>query len=605
MANSVTVSEVRTTSDNQLRSITNQMEAYLLEIKQFVQSELLIPELETATFWVDPTHGFEVRQVAAATRPASVDLTQDAVAAPVAPALATVNIPDFGNIPELNLAAPTINLPTAPNSSLPGAPGAAPEFNTPAIPTAPTVTLPTAPTLQNVALPVMPGYSIPTFTPTPVLDDLLTPTTSFSYVEVDYQSAMLDELKLKLINDLLNGGYGIDVNDELALWERARERELLNAETAMQEAMRQAAARGFSTPPGAYQAQMDAARNEALMKNSSLSRDIALKRSDLYVQNRQFTMTQAREVEQMLITAFGYARERALNVAKYTAEFGIQIFNALVSRFNARQEAARTAAQIYDTQLKAALAGLEAYKVEVEGARLTVEIQKMYVDVYSTQLEGVTAFVNVYKTQMEAARIAAEVEKLKLDAFRSRVEAYTAQVGAKNAEFDMFKAQIGGEMAKVDIYKAQVDAYGSQVQAHNTKAQSQKIIADTQLGVNQLVLEEYKARLGAYAQELERAQAEVKLKLQQYQGDLQRYSTSVQAEASAASAINEAQKANSQLALQRANMANTGTIQQASLLERHAQSTAAAAQGGLNGYVAAMNAEGARMSGIVAEIQSA
>ncbi len=72
MANSVTVSEVRTTSDNQLRSITNQMEAYLLEIKQFVQSELLIPELETATFWVDPTHGFEVRQVAAATRPGFV-----------------------------------------------------------------------------------------------------------------------------------------------------------------------------------------------------------------------------------------------------------------------------------------------------------------------------------------------------------------------------------------------------------------------------------------------------------------------------------------------------------------------------------------------------
>ena len=66
--------------------------------------------------------------------------------------------------------------------------------------------MPTAPTLQNVALPVMRGYSIPTFTPTPVLDDLLTPTTSFSHVEVDYHSAMLDVLKLKLIYVLLNGG---------------------------------------------------------------------------------------------------------------------------------------------------------------------------------------------------------------------------------------------------------------------------------------------------------------------------------------------------------------------------------------------------------------
>lgn len=605
MANSVSVASIKSSGDSSLSETRQQLSTYLSEISEFVTSELILPELDTSNLWVDPANSDSVRRVAGEAQPEKVSLTQDFVPVPAAPAFSRVDIPDFGNIPELNLAAPVINLPTAPNPALPGAPGAAPDFNTPAIPDAPPIILPDAPTFQNIALPVAPNYSIPTFTPTPVLDDMLSPTSTFDYVEQEYQSAMLDALKAKIINDLLNGGYGIETSDELALWERARERELLNAETAMQEAMRQAAARGFSMPPGAYQAQMEAARNEALMKNSSLSRDIAIKRGDLYVQNRQFAMQQAKEVEQMLITAFGYARERALNVAKYTAEFGIQIFNALVSRFNARQEAARTAAQIYETQLKAALAGLEAYKIEVEGARLTVEIQKMYVDVYRTQLEGVMAFINVYKTQMEAARIAAEVEKLKLDAYRSRVEAYTAQVGAKNAEFDMFKAQISGEMAKVDIYKAQVDAYGSQVQAHGTKAQSQKIVADTQLSINQLVLEEYKARLNAYGQELERAQAEVKLQLQRYQGDLQRYSTLVQAEVSATNTMTEAQKANAQLALQKASVANTGVIQQASLLERHSQSTAAAAQAGVDGYTGMFQAETTRMSGIVAEIQSA
>ncbi|TFG62640.1 MAG: hypothetical protein E4H28_07410, partial [Gemmatimonadales bacterium] len=147
-------------------------------------------------------------------------------------------------------ASPLLAFPPAPSSALP-TPPAQTTVNDVAIPTAPNVTLPTPPGEQPVPIiPPPPSIEIPFFDGVAPDDDLLVPSNTFSFFEQAYVSALLDETKRKLLSDLEDGGYGIDTNDEEALWERARSREFLGAQQATDEMIRFQAARGFPLPTG-------------------------------------------------------------------------------------------------------------------------------------------------------------------------------------------------------------------------------------------------------------------------------------------------------------------------------------------------------------------
>jgi len=335
-----------------------------------------------------------------------------------------------------------------------------------------------------------------------------------------------------------------------------------------------------------------------------VNRDIALKRADLYVENRKFTIQQVQQIEQMLITYYGYRMERALNVAKYIADYGIQIFNTYVQRFNARNQAAQVAASVYDTQLKAALAGLEAFKVEVEGAKLSVEAQKLYADVYRSQLEGVQAYVNIYRTQMEAANIQAQVEKLKIDAFRTTVDAYTAQVGARTAEFQMYEAQIKGEMAKVDVFKANVDAYGAQVSAYATESQALKTQLDAKISMQGLEIEKYKAELQGYGEALSKANITIQAQLGKYQADLRKFEVIVDAIEKAQGMGVQAQGMNAQVAVQAAQVSSSHITNTAQTLIAHDRLAADTAKGMFDTYSSQIKAASEQLSAVAVELQN-
>lgn len=440
--------------------------------------------------------------------------------APLSPTMASITAPVFDSAPVFQMAAPVITLPSAPSSALPASPGNSPGFSSPALPDAPTITLPDVPTFGNILIPDAPSVSLPTFKSSLVIEDIIAPSNVFSFVEQQYEDPLLDALKLKLLDDMENGTYGIEPAVEQALWERAREREALAGEAAIQDAMRQQAARGFMLPPGAAFAQIEGAQQAALEKISSVSREIALKRADMYVEGRKFTIEQVRQVEQMLITYFGYMMERALNSAKAIVELGIASYNAQLERlrFNVEREKAR--AQVYETILRAAMANLEAWKVQIEGARLTADVQRLHADVYRTQLQGVEALIGIYRSEVDASRVKAEIENLKLQAFKTSVEAYAAQVGAKTSEFGMYEAQIRGEMSKVNIYQAQVGAYNAQVQGFATKVQAARVQLDAQLEPSKLLLEKYRADVSRYSASLQGAQTNVQAALGIYEGQL-------------------------------------------------------------------------------------
>jgi hypothetical protein len=430
--------------------------------------------------------------------------------APTRPVIALPTTPVFRDL--------SLSVPVRPSTSLPAAPAyATVTMNAPVRPTA---TLPTEPSFANIALPDITDIVIPAYALAAPVDDLTGPSNLFSFSEVEYSSALLDAGKAKLLRDLSVGGYGIETADEAALWARAQERELRSANALMLESARQMAARGFALPPGAMLAQLASAQQDAAEKISTVSRDIALKRADMYVENRKFTFTQVRELEQLSMNAHLSLMERALNASKAVAEFGLTLFNARVAKFNALMEGFRAKVTAYDTQVRAALGQVEAQRLKLQLVNARVDIQKNQVQLYGARVDAVKGAFDVYRTDATVQQTQAQ---LALDIERNKTQVYTAQLDGVKAAVDVYRTdatvQQGLNDAAIAIQKNQVQIWGAQWDAAKTLVDMYRSDVAAMQGladVERTKLEGYRLDVQAYAETL-RAES---LRLQSYESQV-------------------------------------------------------------------------------------
>lgn len=434
----------------------------------------------------------------------------------------------LGTHPTFMLADPVLDLPVPPIVSLPSPPAAPADAQMPAIPDAPQIALPDVPTLQSIAIPDAPTVVLPTFTAEIEDAEFTAPTGELSFYEQRYQSALLDAAVAELLDNLQNGGYGINPADEEPLWERERERELRAAEQQVRALRDQAAARGFMMPPGTLELRQDSVVDEAHQRINTASRDVALKRADLYVQNRQFTIEQVQRYEQMLIGYYGSMMERALNAQRATVDAAIAAFNARVAKQNLTLETFRAKADMFRTQLQAALSHLEAYKIRVEGAKLASDLQRANVELYNAQLGAVRTAVDVFRAQMEAAKVHADIEETKVNIFRGRVQAYVAEVQAQTARYDMYKAQISGEVAKLDIHRSRLASYTAQLEAYKSRMSVEEARANLQIRAAELRVTHYRAKLEGFSTVQRVKQEEFRSLIDQYRAEIQAFTADVQ-----------------------------------------------------------------------------
>jgi hypothetical protein len=258
-------------------------------------------------------------------------------------------------------------------------------------------------------------------------------------IGIDWNEAALDytlinAVQAKLINDLANGGYGIEPTDEQALWNRMRERELQNGEYLIQDAARQAAARGFTMPAGAMFQQMHIARQDAAEKNSSASRDIAMKRADLYVANRQFTITKAIETENAIVAYVSAFVGRKLEVAKANLDAyrnSIALYEsavqAFVAKVGAKETEIKTKVMAADLKVRKYIADTGAYE-----AKLRDQIQRAEFAV--SKYNATTANNNSFNTG------AAQQQTVKVETAKARIQ--ERQLAIQNTT-EMNKVKLG------------------------------------------------------------------------------------------------------------------------------------------------------------------
>lgn len=417
------------------------------------------------------------------------------LALPSEPPLATPTL----SLPDLNAVPPSVSLPSRPDATLPAAPSDAPSLQDVQPPEAPALTLPNTPTFEEFAIPPTPSFSLPTFAAVAPQNLLAPPTNTFAYVDTGYTSVLRDPLVGKLLSDLQNGGYGIDTTDEQALWDRARARALQQSQAEIDTAEQSALNSGFVLPQGIFLARQDKAREKLQQALSEINRDIALKRADLYVENRKFTIQEVRQYEQVAIALYNAIQERAFNASKAVADLGIAYYDAAVRNFNAQLEGYKAEAQVFEARVRAELGKAELYKTQIDAERLRGEFNQTKVNLYNAQLQGVQQTVNLYKSRVEAANLLAQLQAQKLEVFKSRVSIFSEQVRAKGAEFDMYKAGISGELAKLDIYKTEIDAYKSRVDAEETKARVTVLANQTLVQAFDAAVRKYAANVDAFS----------------------------------------------------------------------------------------------------------
>ena len=250
------------------------------------------------------------------------------------------------------------------------------------------------------------------------LRGLLDPTKPLpyppAYSEPSYTSGLLTALNKMLLADLQNGGYGIEVADEENLWNRARERELRAMQSMQDSAIRQFAVAGFPMPTGSAQNALRQIQQETSEKIATANRDIAIKRADMYVENRKFAMTTSLDLEKLKIDAFNKKFERLLEAWKaeilkvldeyktrtsiYTAVAG-----AYVSLYSANSGLAQAQAQLAIGQINAAVAIYRAEMDKIfESAKLELEGKKSAAGIYMALATAAMSSMNV-NTGMSAA----------------------------------------------------------------------------------------------------------------------------------------------------------------------------------------------------------
>lgn len=521
------VTQIQADSKTAADQYIKQAESFLNNIASYVNTTIPVASLPpTLGLFLTETAATQILTELKSRRPTFTGSTAIGASAPVSPTAPTLGDPTTPsplNIPDLTLNPPnlnTINPPAPLNQSFNKA---APEFRSPDMPARPNFTLPAAPVFSPLPLPEVPFVDFPIFTSTEPVDTIVAPTYTFNWSETDYTSTMLTALKAKVLADLQNGGYGIEISDERRLWERTRERELANASSKMAELQRAVEGRSLTLPPGAYFAMLGNAQQELISKTASNSREIAINKAQLYVENRKFTIQQAGDIEKALIQYQGFRSERALNAAKATVELGVAIFNAQVSKQNLKNEAYRIAAQVYEAKIRASVAKLEVFKTQVEAARVDAERQRVYAEVYKIQIEAINSLISAYRVDMEAAKVKADIEQTKLMAFKTEIEGYLALVQAKDTEFKMYTAQLGGEETKVRLYKGQIEAHTSRVQAF--KVRSDIDLQTTQIKVenNRILLEKYRADMQRYTTDINAKGEEIRANINKFQGDISLY----------------------------------------------------------------------------------
>lgn len=440
---------------------------------------------------------------------------------------------DVNPAPQLDAEAPEITLPNLPTpaEAFQGTiPSIRTEFDFPSMPIALQNPYVEAPTLGTYTVPMAPTIALPSFDAVAPVNDAVAPTdlsASFNAAWRDINPTMVTTLEAQMdaqllkinpqyhvqmaaieakLTEYLDGSTGLEPAHENQVYERARGKGAAEYRRVVDTAYATAASRGFTRPPGAVFAAVQAARQGFADNNAVAANEIAIKQVEWKRDTAQFALTTSAGLRQSMLSAsLSYhgglisINGQALEFAKTTVGMVIEVYNLSVRAVELRLEAYKADADVYDTRLKAALAARDLYESEIRALQAMVNVDQTKVALYGRRIDALDSLAKVYKSQIDAVLGEASLEKNKIDLFRLNVDAYLATVKAKDSEFQGYNSALQGEEARVRVFDSQVRAHGSEVAAYRADIDAQAEVVRAQATTNQARATQVRAALDAYA----------------------------------------------------------------------------------------------------------
>lgn len=443
------------------------------------------------------------------------------------PALAEVTVPTVV-VPNLYVTPPVIVFPDAPadlNITDPGEmPNVTTEFD---FPSRPSVVLPAVPTFADLVIPAAPAITTPTFEAVAPVIDIMAPSSTFAYNEEQYQTDLKTAIEDKLFSLLTSGGTGLGSDVEAAIWDRARNRVEAQRERNHTETLTYFASRGWIIPPGVLAARLNEVDTEATRQLLDINRDIAVEQARLAQEQLKIIIATVTQYEGISRQHADQVANRAFEATKYTQQVAIEIFNASIQAHNLELEIYKTAATVFETRMRAALVDLERYKAELEGVKLSSEVQEKYIQIYNLQLQGIQIMSEMYKTEMQSTEIRANVERIKLEAYREKVNAYSARLQARTAEYNAYQARIGGELGKAQVFESEVRATVAQMEGAKVQADINIAQANATIQRNNALVARYSAEVDGYKAEVQAALSTLQATIEAYGLQIQSFDSQV------------------------------------------------------------------------------
>lgn len=430
------------------------------------------------------------------------------------------NIQDFGYSSQ-NILKPTLTERTAPDEVTVGsvATPSKPGIVNPKIPDFAALTIPTIPVQETRNFDVTLNSS---------LDDV-TVKADFNYIANTYSSDIQLALFAKILNDILNGGTGLNVSVEQAIYDRGQQRLDEEYDKGYEE-LDQKCSVGFPLPQGVLFDGLVSLQKTYLVESNKLSLDIVKLQADLEQKNIQFSEQQGVEVEKMMTTFFNQIEERRLNAAKTATGTAIELINAKITKHNAAVEQYKNEAVVLGEWVKFQTEITKRFLGELDGVKTASEIQKNDLDAQvGTVLKYNESLANVFKTEMEAAEIESKINLSELEQLKVNTEIFLANLEGDKTKVSLYLAQIEGEKNKASIASEQTKTDALRLESQRSKITLDIAIEELKLKRNQQILDEYKA--GIYGEqtrsEVEAKQAQIaisesQLKLQKYELDIKK-----------------------------------------------------------------------------------
>jgi hypothetical protein len=428
---------------------------------------------------------------------------------------------DLSGAPAFTAQAPVLNYPVFPawqNVPMPSAPDA----TLYAAPGKPVLAFADVPTLRPIVLPTLPTIIKRTFDAAAPEYNLATPETHFQWSEAAYQAAFVADISAKLLG-MLNGDLGLSAEIETSLWERARERESVTAMAATQAALADFAARGFAIPPGALAQRLDAIRQTAQNNAVTVSREIAIESFKQRIENVKYAVAQCLALEQLLWQIHEARMTRAFEAEKLSVELPVTVFNALVSAFNARNQAFATQASVFRDLIQADMQELEQYKSAIEGQRLIGETNQQDVAIMTALDARVGEMTKLYLGEIQAFEALQRTEGLKFDNWGKEIQAATALINQQTQQYVALGEAAKVEIGKVNLFEAQARAYTAEASGFSQVKQLQIAQLGAQNDALRTQYAAYQAQLQQQTSLAQQALARVDAMTKRYSAFTQQY----------------------------------------------------------------------------------